>query len=286
MAQNNEHHGQQRSGSTDITNTTHTTEHAEKSTIGSITPLMIADPWHELKQFTSARIALGRAGSSLPTKEILNFGLSHAMARDAVHLPLDVEALAASLKEIGLETLQVQSKAADRHTYLLRPDLGRRLNDENRQQLLSHHVAIPIDLVIVIGDGLSSLAIQRHAKPFLEVLFKQLPASWKIAPIIIAKQARVALADEVGECLGARMSVILIGERPGLSSPDSMGIYLTYAPKVGCSDAERNCISNIRQEGLAYDLAAQKLNMLIRESIRLKLSGVNLKDESFLNIIE
>jgi ethanolamine ammonia-lyase small subunit len=223
---------------------------------------------------------LGRVGSSLPTKEILNFGLSHALARDAVHLPLDTNALDASIHTLGFSTLQVQSNAPNRHTYLLRPDLGRRLNDESRQHLQSIKTKNPIDFMIVVGDGLSSLAVQYHAVPLLTEIQKIIPASWKFGPIVIAQQARVALADELGEIMGARLIAIMIGERPGLSSPDSLGIYLTYTPSVGCNDANRNCISNVRPEGLQYELAAHKLMWLAKQAMHRQLSGVALKDES------
>lgn len=223
---------------------------------------------------------MGRVGSSLPTREVLDFGLAHAMARDAVHLPLDAEALDGQLRALGFSTLHVHSNAPNRHSYLLRPDFGRRLNDESREHLQSLKPAKPIDLLIVIGDGLSSLAIQRHSAPLLSELQKCIPETWKIGPVVIAKQARVALGDEVAEIMGARLVVMLIGERPGLSSPDSLGIYLTYAPKVTCSDADRNCISNVRTEGLSYAAAAGKLTWLAKAATQLKISGVGLKDES------
>jgi len=211
---------------------------------------------------------------------VLDFGLSHALARDAVHLPLDTDSLATAIQALGFSTLRVNSKASDRHTYLLRPDFGRRLNDESRKHLQSLKSATPIDFAIVVADGLSSLAIQRHAVPLLSELHKCIPESWNVGSVVIAKQARVALADEVGESMGARMVAILIGERPGLSSPDSLGIYLTYAPKVGCSDADRNCISNVRPEGLQYAMATKKLIWLAKEAMHRQLSGVALKDES------
>jgi len=238
------------------------------------------DPWSELKRFTRARIALGRVGSSLPTKEILEFGVAHATARDAVNLPLDVFALDANVRSLGFSTLHVHSRAPTRQTYLLRPDLGRRLDDTGRQLVQSQRRSTPVDLAIVVGDGLSSLAVQLNAAPFLSALKKCIPESWNVGPVVIAEQARVALADEVGECMNARMAIMLIGERPGLSSPDSLGIYLTYAPAIGRSDAERNCISNVRPEGLPYSVAADKLAWLAREAIRLKTTGVALKDES------
>ena len=275
MAQENEHYGRQRTSSAGNTDSRHVEKLAEKSAVSFIT-----DPWQELKRFTRARIALGRVGTSLPTKEILNFGLSHALARDAVHLPLDTNALDSSIRTLGFSTLHVQSKAPNRHTYLLRPDLGRRLNDESRQHLQLIKPKNPIDFMIVVGDGLSSLAIQHHAVPLLLEIRRSIPATWSVGPIVIAQQARVALADEVGEIMGARLIAILIGERPGLSSPDSLGIYLTYAPSIGCNDADRNCISNVRPEGLHYDLAAHKLMWLAKEAMHRQLSGVSLKDES------
>ena len=248
-------------------------------------PLTTDDPWLELKRYTKARIALGRVGSSLPTKEVLNFGLSHAMARDAVHLPLDVAALDAGIQSLGFSTLQVHSKAGNRHTYLLRPDFGRRLNDDSKEHLQNHKSTDGIDFLLVVGDGLSALAIQRHAVPLLTQIQKCIPESWNVGPVVIVEQARVALADEVGEIMGARMVAMLIGERPGLSSPDSLGIYLTYAPQIGCSDAERNCISNVRTEGLQYATAAQKLMWLAQAAMKLKTTGITLKDESEVKII-
>ena len=244
-----------------------------------MSPSTVQDPWQQLKSFTSARIALGRVGTSLPTKEILDFGMSHARARDAVHLALDTNLLASQIQSLGLSTIQLQSRAPDRASYLLRPDWGRRLDDASIEKL-NDAAKQNIDLMFVIGDGLSSLAVQRHALPMLAAIQQQIPADWKIGPVVIATQARVALADEVGERMGARLVVLLIGERPGLSSPDSLGLYLTYQPKLGCSDADRNCISNVRPEGLGYEAAAKKLVWLARESLKLKISGVALKDES------
>ncbi len=238
------------------------------------------DPWTQLKSFTRARIALGRVGSSLPTKEVLDFGLSHAMARDAVHLALDIEALASHIATLGLNVQQVHSRAPDRANYLLRPDWGRRLNAESLQQLCQIKPAQPIDFLLVVGDGLSSLAVERQVVPLIAEIQKLIPANWHLGDVVIASQARVAIADEIGETLGARMVAMLIGERPGLSSPDSLGIYLTYAPRVGYSDAERNCISNVRPEGLNYQAAAKKLMWLAVEAMRLQVSGVALKDES------
>jgi len=238
------------------------------------------DPWQQLKSFTRARIAIGRVGSSLPTSEVLNFGLSHAMARDAVHLPLDISVLETEIQTLGLNTLRVKSMAPDRATYLLRPDWGRRLQEQSLMQLQHVLQAKPIDFLIVVGDGLSSLAVARHAVPLLAEVKQNLPDDWHVGHVVLASQARVAIGDEIGQALGAKMVVMLIGERPGLSSPDSLGIYLTYNPKLGLSDADRNCISNIRPEGLHYAAAAKKLIWLAKEAMRLKVTGVTLKDES------
>jgi ethanolamine ammonia-lyase small subunit len=251
-------------------------------------PSVSSDPWRELKRFTQARIALGRTGTSMPTKEVLDFSLAHAMARDAVHLALDADALEAGIQAQGFATIQVHSRAPDRASYLLRPDWGRSLDEASLSKLIdnknagnaSNAPAAPIDFLMVVGDGLSSLAVSRHAQPLLEEIRNALPSEWTMGPVVIASQARVAIADEVGEALGARIVVMLIGERPGLSSPDSLGIYLTHAPKRGCSDADRNCISNVRPDGLSYAAAAKKLVWLAKEAHRLKLSGVALKDES------
>jgi ethanolamine ammonia-lyase small subunit len=239
------------------------------------------NPWDALRRFTNARIALGRAGSSLPTAPLLAFNLSHAQARDAVHQPLDVAALHASLRASGFNTLDAESAAPDREHYLRRPDLGRKLNDESAARLRDYAVtaAAAFDVVFVVADGLSAHAAARHAVPLLERMRSQL-VSLSIGPIVVARQARVALGDGIGELLRARIVVMLIGERPGLSSPDSLGIYLTYEPRMGKSDAERNCISNVRPEGLGYDAAAFKLHYLLTEATRLKLTGVKLKDDS------
>lgn len=237
------------------------------------------NPWTALRALTPARIALGRAGDSLPTDEILRFGLAHAQARDAVHAALDTAALATRIQALGLQTLPVASAAPDRATYLMRPDLGRRLAPDSARRLAEDSAA-PCDLLLVVGDGLSALAVERHATPLLEQFLAAQPAGWRLGPVVIATQARVALADEIGQILGAPLVAILIGERPGLSSPDSLGIYLTHAPRLGRTDAERNCISNIRPEGLPYPEAARRLGWLCQAARRLGLSGVGLKDGS------
>ncbi len=236
------------------------------------------DPWEELRAHTSARIALGRVGSSLPTTEVLRFGLAHAQACDAVHHPLDVDAVHAELKQAGFRLLRVASQAPDRHCYLLRPDLGRRLTASSRALLEQQDATA--ELAVVIADGLSAIAVQRHAVALLQEFRGRFAADWIKVPVLLAEQGRVALGDDIGEALGARLVIVLIGERPGLSAPDSLGIYLTFAPRVGRMDSERNCISNVRPEGLSCALAAQRLDYLARESLRLRLSGIALKDNS------
>jgi ethanolamine ammonia-lyase small subunit len=248
-----------------------------------------ADAWRQLRKLTPARIALGRAGTSLPTAAQLDFQYAHAQARDAVHLPLDVAAFIAHEQQRGRECLAVHSAAADRHTYLQRPDLGRRLNADAARQLQAHGAANPqgFDLALVVADGLSALAVQRHGALMLDRIEKlAADEGWSLAPTVLVEQGRVAVADEVAELLGARMAVILIGERPGLSSPDSLGMYFTYAPRLGLNDAARNCISNVRPEGLSYAMAAHTLLYLMREAWRRQLSGVNLKDEALLPTLE
>ncbi|WP_321781693.1 ethanolamine ammonia-lyase subunit EutC [Paraburkholderia sp. J94] len=246
------------------------------------------NPWSGLKAFTNARIALGRAGNALPTAPLLAFNLSHAQARDAVHQPLDADALRRELEAAGFATLGAASAAPDRQHYLRRPDLGRRLSDESRATLAqagSDDTEKP-DVVFVVGDGLSAFAAAKQALPLLNAMRARLDADrdaargWTIGPVVVASQARVALGDEIGELLGAKLVAMLIGERPGLSSPDSLGVYLTWAPKVGCHDAQRNCISNVRPEGLPHAAAAHKLHYLMTHARRLQLTGVGLKDDS------
>lgn len=248
-----------------------------------------ANPWQALRRLTPARIALGRAGTSLPTGAQLDFQYAHAQARDAVHLAFDHPALSAGLAERGRANLLLHSAAADRHTYLQRPDLGRRLCRESADLLRRQRADQPdgYDLAVVVADGLSALAVHRHALPFLARLEELAGAEgWSLAPVALVAQGRVAVADEVAELLGARMVVILIGERPGLSSPDSLGLYFTYAPRVGLTDAYRNCISNVRLEGQSYGMAAHRLLYLMREACRRRLSGVNLKDEAEVPSLE
>jgi ethanolamine ammonia-lyase small subunit len=247
------------------------------------------NPLLELRRLTPARIALGRTGTSMPTSAQLDFQYAHAQARDAVHLPFDSAGLSSQLAERGRASLRLHSAATDRNSYLQRPDLGRKLSDESAQTLRDYALANPdgVDLVIVVADGLSALAVHRHTLPFLARMEDQIVNDgWSVSPVILVEQGRVAVADEIGELLGAKMVVILIGERPGLSSPDSLGLYFTYNPKVGLTDAYRNCISNVRLEGLSYGMAAHRLLYLMREACRRQLSGVNLKDEAQVLTLE
>ncbi|UTV86608.1 ethanolamine ammonia-lyase subunit EutC [Cobetia amphilecti] len=250
--------------------------------------IVTPNPWQRLGQYTDARIGLGRAGISLPTNRSLEFQLAHARAQDAVHLPLEIPRLIEDLNQLtALENApQIQrlhSRAVDRTTYLQRPDYGRRLDEDSRQQL-SALDAQPADLAIVVVDGLSSLAVQNNAAPFIAALLEALaedgPDAWSLAPISVVEQGRVAIGDEVGELLNARAVLVMVGERPGLSSPDSLGLYLTWQPRVGLSDASRNCISNVRPAGLDFAMAAQRLHYLLREARKLGLTGVGLKDRS------
>ncbi|MET0517249.1 MAG: ethanolamine ammonia-lyase subunit EutC [Burkholderiaceae bacterium] len=239
--------------------------------------------WQDLRAFTRARIALGRSGQAQRTADVLAFGVDHALARDAVHLPLDEAALRAELQAEGFATLSVHSAAPDRARYLMRPDLGRRLDAASVAALQACTAAadtVAIDLLPVIGDGLSALGVQRYGVAVLRALRECAGPALRLGPVVIARQARVALGDEIGERLRARAVVMLIGERPGLSSPDSLGLYLTWAPQLGRSDAQRNCISNVREQGLAPAEAARKLLWLLREAARLGESGVRLKDRS------
>jgi ethanolamine ammonia-lyase small subunit len=232
-----------------------------------------------LRDFTSARVGLSRAGNSLPTSELLRLQLAHARAREAVHSSLDVRQLALELRPIVDDLLFVRSAVPDRATYLRRPDLGRKLSDESRQTLAERRGRF--DAVFVIADGLSALAVQLHTTRLISAtLGLRNRADWNLAPFVVVEQGRVAIGDEIGEVLGAAMCVMLIGERPGLSSTDSLGVYLSWNPHPGLTDADRNCISNIRTEGLSYAAAANRLVFLMNESRRRKLSGVGLKEEA------
>lgn len=239
-------------------------------------PAPPADPWTALRRHTPARISLGRSGTSLPTAEVLRLAAAHALARDAVHLPLDVARLVSDLRAHGLDAVTVASRARSRREYLTRPDLGRQLAPEGRDRL--QRPAAP-GLCIVVADGLAAVAAQTHAVPLVAALRE---AAIEASRIVVATQARVALGDEIGERLGASLVLVLLGERPGLSSPDSLGAYLTWAPRAGRLDSERNCVSNIRPDGLPPAAAAARLAWLIREAQRRRLTGIELKDGSEL----
>lgn len=251
---------------------------------------VIDSPWQGLRRHTRARIALGRAGHSLPTEPLLAFRLAHAQARDAVHLPFESEALVQRLqRDLGWPAWRLRSGAADRRTYLQRPDLGRRLDEASRERLTRATAEARagsearFDLAFVVADGLSALAAHRHAVPLLAAIRERLEADrrpWRLAPVAVVDQGRVAVADDVAEALDARCVVILLGERPGLSSPDSLGVYLTWAARRGFTDERRNCISNVRPEGLPIDAAAGKLLYLLQRARDENQSGVGLKDEA------
>ncbi len=235
------------------------------------------DSWRSLRQFTSARIALGRTGQSVPLKESLHFKLTHAHARDAVYSSLNINVLEQSLQKFGLPLIHLHSKATSREEYLQRPDSGRRL----RNPLALSGYNGSYDLCIIVADGLSARAIEDHVVSLLDNLIPSVN-HLRLAPLTIAEQARVAIGDEIGSLFNSKLSLILIGERPGLSSPNSLGAYLTYSPAIGLTDESRNCVSNIRPEGLPYTEAATKILYLIQQSLHRKISGVRLKDESGL----
>jgi len=238
------------------------------------------DPWQRLAALTPARIGLGRAGSGLGTGETLRFALAHAQARDAVHAALDETSLAGEFAKLGLDSVTVASRAAGRASYLLRPDLGRSLDAASRAALEAKGGA-NCDIALVVADGLSASAVATQAAGFLAAF---LPLArhhhWSLSPAVIVSQGRVAIGDEIGAVLGARLTLLLIGERPGLSSPDSLGLYITYAPRPGRSDGGRNCVSNIHGAGLSPTEAAARAAWLIEAALARGLSGVALKDES------
>ncbi len=230
-----------------------------------------------------ARIALGRAGGSLPTREWLDFKSAHAAARDAVHFPFDGEQLASEIASLGTEVVIVSSAATDRRTYLERPDLGRQLDVPSRHALQQLKVDAGFDLAIIVSDGLSAIAVQRQVRPLLEVLLPKLRQdAWSLAPVIVASFGRVALQDEIGDLLVAQLALTLIGERPGLGSPDSLGAYLVLGPSIGNTDADRNCVSNVRPEGLSHAAAADTIHYLLCEARSRRISGVQLKDQRAL----
>lgn len=239
------------------------------------------DPWISLRQLTPARIALGRAGISLTTHAQLEFQLAHALARDAVHIPLDFLALSQQFTQHGINTLQLQTQAANQQLFLQRPDLGKLLTNASIERL-RYESKPSYDVVIVIADGLSSSAISHHAVPLVTHLLPHLQhQALHLAPVCLVQHGRVAIGDPIAQQLNATLCIVLIGERPGLSSPDSLGIYFTYQAQAGLStDADRNCISNIHQQGLSYSQAITKLLYLLNQATQRKLSGVLLKDET------
>ena len=244
------------------------------------TPAPPSRPLVDLRELTPARVGLGRAGASMTTDALLAFTLDHARARDAVHTAFDIPRLVAGLAGLGLQASQVSSQAGDRRDYLRRPDLGRMLDQASRRELAGLGGGAS-ELAIVIGDGLSPAAVNIHAVELVRHLGRRLTeAGIGLGNVVIAAGARVALGDEIGAALGARMVAMLIGERPGLSAPDSLGAYLTFAPRIGLTDAERNCVSNIHGAGLSYDEAAFKIAWLVREGLKRQVTGVALKDES------
>lgn len=240
----------------------------------------MTDSWVALRRFTQARIALGRAGHAVPTRVLLEFQLAHAQARDAVHFSWNIDAFAEQLRGLGGEVLILDTPVGSRGEYLRRPDLGRILTEESRS-LLRDFDTREADVALIVTNGLSSTAVERHGIPLLQAILNSYRTRQiRIAPVSLVANGRVALSDDIGSVMAARVAVIIVGERPGLSAADSLGIYLTFAPQPGNSDAQRNCISNIRPpEGLSYETAAAKLLYLTEEAIRRGISGVALKDE-------
>jgi len=241
----------------------------------------MTDSWVTLRRFTQARIALGRAGHAVPTQAQLAFQLAHAQARDAVHVPWNLDAFAEKLRNLGEDVLILETQVGSRDQYLRRPDLGRVLAEASRNRLRQVQAGV-VDVALIVTNGLSSTAVERHGIPLLQAIqtaFRSRPLRW--APVALAANGRVAVSDDIGSALAARVAIILVGERPGLSAADSLGIYSTFAPRPGNTDAGRNCISNIRPpEGLGYEAAASKLLYLTEEALRRGRSGVALKDET------
>jgi ethanolamine ammonia-lyase small subunit len=244
--------------------------------------MAMSDLVRSLRTFTAARIGLQATGASLATREVLQLAQDHALARDAVQAPFNTEQLRSQLQELGHPVLQVHSRAPDRATYLRRPDFGRQLGAEDAATLSASQLpgSPQPAVVVVIADGLSAAAPGAHALPLIRELAALSPARWANVPVVLAKQARVALGDAVGVALQAQLVLVLIGERPGMSAHDSLGAYLTYAPQPGRTDAERNCVSNIRPQGLGYAQAAHQLHWLVDQALTRGVTGIELKDES------
>ena len=240
----------------------------------------MTDSWVALRRFTQARIALGRAGHAVPTQVMLDFQLAHAQARDAVHYSWAIDAFAGQVLGLGEEVLILDTPVVSRDEYLRRPDLGRVLTEGSGTRLRNFNDG-EVDVALIVTNGLSSTAVERHGIPLLQAIVNSYRTrQFRIAPVFLVANGRVALSDAIGSVIAARVAVIVVGERPGLSAADSLGIYLTFAPQPGTTDAERNCISNIRPpEGLSYEAAAAKLLYLTGEAMRRGISGVALKDE-------
>lgn len=240
------------------------------------------DPWSRLRVHTSARIGLGRVGDGLPTRQLLEFQMAHARARDSVHMPFDAALVADNIGDLGVPVMTVKSRAANRAEFLQRPDYGRKLAPDSETELeAAANSTVPNaapDIVFILADGLSARAIHENGGDMLRQTMLQLGKDWSVGPVVLAHQARVALGDEIASRLKAKISVVLIGERPGLSSADSLGAYLTFGPKPGCSNAQRNCISNIRPAGFPVRDAARKLVYLMNAARQNSVSGVSLKD--------
>ncbi len=253
--------------------------------VGNISKPVITDPWQILREYTPARIALGRSGGSAPTQECLDFKLAHARARDAVNEAFEINQLAMEIESLGAKSICVCSQALDHTTYLKRPDLGRRLDSES--ETILRQQAGRYDLVVLVSGGLSALAAHRQTKPVLEPLLLKLGSDgWKLAPVVLVDFARVALQDPVGQLLNAKLALILLGERPGLGSPDSLGAYLVFEPRLGNTDANRNCVSNIRPEGLAPAAAADTLYYLLSQAKQKGISGIALKDDRSPDLVD
>ncbi len=246
------------------------------------------DPWSDLRRFTTARIALGRAGGSVPTHELLAFQMHHARAVDAVYTEFDRESLAEELGAEGINSILLDTRVGTREEYLQRPDYGRRLSGASRERLERMAASEePREVVLAVVDGLSATAVHRNALAVVSGLYKSLSRSGhSVATVPLVRYGRVALQDEIASIMKADLVVSLIGERPGLGSPDSLGAYLVFNPRIGNTDANRNCVSNIRPEGLPWDAAIETLHWLITESLRRKISGIELKDDRHLNVLD
>jgi len=235
------------------------------------------DFWESLKALTHARIALGRAGNALPTAEWLMFKMAHSQARDSVWCELDPALLKEQLKIPKSQWIEVQSQCQTKQEFLLRPDLGRKLGTEFQEALPKNE---SIDCVLILADGLAAQALHRHAQCFTDKFLELLAQKgFKSGPVVLARYARVALGDAIGEHLRARSVLVLIGERPGLGSSESLSIYFTYQPQVGKTDAQRNCISNIQDRGIPPEHAAEMAVLLLEQALKKQLSGVDLKME-------